>query len=187
MLTLQLDSYAADKALLSTNQLSFVELAAPEAKVSRKQCGVKSSNVIISSPHMPIVLARPVPESYGHGLTFPSGLTTSCCMLLQDPLGIGRQSNSDNANARSLAMAYNSLSKVLTALRHSAPAAATAQAFSATAAALAIGGLGQQQLQHVPWRDSPLTRWLQERLHAASAITLLGTVSASTEVSSYSY
>jgi hypothetical protein len=102
-------------------------------------------------------------------------------LVLQDPLGIGRSSN-DNANARSMAMACNSLAKVLAALRHSAPAGGAAAAPSA-ASALANSGLaaaGQQQ--HVPWRDSPLTRWLQERLHAATAITMLGTVSASTEV-----
>jgi hypothetical protein len=110
------------------------------------------------------------------------------CLGLQDPLGIGRSSN-DNANARSLAMAYNSLAKVLAALRHSAPAAAGTGASVAVpagavgaSAALAAGGLAVGQQQHVPWRDSPLTRWLQERLHAASAITMLGTVSASTEV-----
>jgi hypothetical protein len=33
MLTLQLDSYEADGTLLQRNTLSFVELAAPEAKV----------------------------------------------------------------------------------------------------------------------------------------------------------
>jgi kinesin family protein 4/21/27 len=102
--------------------------------------------------------------------------------VLQDPLGIGRNSN-DNANARSMAMAYNSLAKVLAALRHSAPAAAGGAAAAASAAsALANNGLAAGQQQHVPWRDSPLTRWLQERLHAATAITMLGTVSASTEV-----
>jgi kinesin family protein 4/21/27 len=104
-------------------------------------------------------------------------------LVLQDPLGIGRSSN-DNANARSMAMAYNSLAKVLAALRHSAPAGGAAAAPS-TASALANGGLAAGQQQHVPWRDSPLTRWLQERLHAATAITMLGTVSASTEVGGY--
>lgn len=40
----------------------------------------------------------------------------------------------------------------------------------------------QQLLQHVPWRDSPLTRWLQEQLHAANAILVLGTISTEIEV-----
>lgn len=39
MLTLQLDSYAADGTLLQRNTLSFVELAAPEPKVRMQGTG----------------------------------------------------------------------------------------------------------------------------------------------------
>lgn len=100
----------------------------------------------------------------------------------QDPLGMGR--STESANGRSLAITYNSLSKVLLALRNSAPAtAAVPGPTGAAAAALAAGSqTGLQQLQRVPWRDSALTRWLQDRLHAAKAITLVGTVSAAAEV-----
>lgn len=92
--------------------------------------------------------------------------------------------STEGVSGRSLAMTYNSLSKVLLALRNSAPAtAAVPGPTGAAAAALAVGSqTGLQQLQHVPWRDSALTRWLQERLHAAQAITLVGTVSAAAEV-----
>eukprot|EP00775_Hariotina_reticulata_P006387 gene6387-6619_t len=79
-----------------------------------------------------------------------------------------RSSENATAASRSLAVAYNSLGKVLSALRHSAPAAA-ATAGGAPA--------GSQLHARVPWRDSPLTRWLQEHLDKATAITLLGTVS----------
>jgi kinesin family protein 4/21/27 len=71
-------------------------------------------------------------------------------------------------------MSYNSLGKVLSALKSSA---------------LALGhGGGQRQgphqggLVHVPWRESPLTRWLKEPLQCARNILLLGTVSPAAEV-----
>ena len=93
-------------------------------------------------------------------------------LLLQDP----RSAENASAASRSLAIAYSSLGKVLSALRHSAPAAAAAAAAPGNAAAgsqlNAASGAAR-----VPWRDSPLTRWLQEHLNKASAISLLGTVS----------
>lgn len=115
-------------------------------------------------------------------------LTAAVCPVdaVQDPLGAGRTSGSESASARSLAVAYSTLSKVLSALRNTSAGAASAlgQAAAAAAAAASITSQQQQQqlLQHVPWRDSPLTRWLQDQLHAANAIVVLGTISTELEV-----
>jgi kinesin family protein 4/21/27 len=103
--------------------------------------------------------------------------------LLQDPLNAGRNSGTETASARSLAVAYSTLSKVLAALRNtSAGAGSLGQAANASLTNVAGQQQQQQQLQHLPWRDSPLTRWLQEQLHAANAILLLGTISTDVEV-----
>lgn len=111
---------------------------------------------------------------------------------LQDPLNLsGRSSGSDSAHARSLAVAYSTLGKVLSALRNTSASARTFGPAGPTqpAATAPASGLTQQQqqqqqlLQHVPWRDSPLTRWLQEQLNGANAILVLGTVSTEVEVS----
>lgn len=98
----------------------------------------------------------------------------------------GNSRCTEAATARSMAMAYSSLSKVLQALRHSAPATALEPGPTGAAAAALAAGIqnSMHQLQHVPWRDSPLTRWLQERLHAARRIALLGTVTTLIEVRS---
>jgi len=92
-------------------------------------------------------------------------------LLLQDP----RSTENASAASRSLAIAYSSLGKVLSALRHSAPAAAAAAAPGNAAAGNQLNAASGAA--RVPWRDSPLTRWLQEHLNKASAISLLGTVS----------
>ena len=99
----------------------------------------------------------------------------------QDPLNAGRNTSSESASARSLAVAYSTLSKVLSALRNTS-AGGSAQGAAAGGATLQQQQQQQQLLQHVPWRDSPLTRWLQEQLHAANAILVLGTVSTEVEV-----
>jgi hypothetical protein len=59
---------------------------------------------------------------------------------------------------RRLALSYGSLSKVLAALQVRTPPG------------------------RVPWRDSALTRWLQQPLQSASEVVLLGTVSEAREV-----
>lgn len=105
---------------------------------------------------------------------------------VQDPCSAGRCTGTESASARSLAVAYSTLSKVLSALRNtSASSGALGQQAAATAASSAAAQQQQPQqqlLQHVPWRDSPLTRWLQEQLHAANAILVLGTISFEIEV-----
>lgn len=93
----------------------------------------------------------------------------------------GRSSGTESASARSLAVAYSTLSKVLAALRNTS-AGAGALCQPAAAGSAAQQQQQQQLLQHVPWRDSPLTRWLQEQLHAANAILVLGTISTEVEV-----
>lgn len=98
---------------------------------------------------------------------------------LQDPLNTNRTSGTESAGARGLAVAYSTLSKVLSALRNTSAGASCGMG----PAAAAVAQQQQQMLQHVPWRDSPLTRWLQEQLHGANAILLLGTVSPEIEVS----
>lgn len=94
----------------------------------------------------------------------------------------GRSSGTESAGARSLAVAYSSLSKVLSALRNTSAGAGALGQQQPGGSSAAQQQHQQQLLQHVPWRDSPLTRWLQEQLHAANAILVLGTVSTEIEV-----
>jgi hypothetical protein len=59
MVTLQLDSYSADRALLSSTTLSFVELAAPEPKVGM-QSWLLSRHMQLTSERQPTAAtARP--------------------------------------------------------------------------------------------------------------------------------
>jgi hypothetical protein len=81
----------------------------------------------------------------------------------------------DAGLSRSLSLAYTSLTSVLTALRAAPPAAAARRAASPSAAAAGAG--------HVPYRDSPLTRWLKGPLSTAGALLVLATVSPSPEAS----
>lgn len=67
----------------------------------------------------------------------------------------------DEALQRSLSLAYTSLASVLLSLR------------SATNYLAAIRG---GEAPHVPWRDSPLTKWLQPGLSRATRIVIIGTV-----------
>lgn len=86
----------------------------------------------------------------------------------QDPLNFGQPS--DAQLARSLATSYSTLGKVLLALRQGGrPGSRAGEGAGA--------GPG-----HVPWRDSPLTRWLQDKLQSAAHLMLVATVSASSEV-----
>lgn len=113
------------------------------------------------------------------------GPSLGCCQQpvgVQDPLNANRTSGSESASARSLAVGYSTLSKVLSALRNTSAGAA-----GTMGPAAAQQQQQQQLLQHVPWRDSPLTRWLQEQLHAANAILLLGTISPEIEVGRLGY
>ncbi|GFR41506.1 hypothetical protein Agub_g2200 [Astrephomene gubernaculifera] len=118
MLNIQLTGFAASGEQLATN-LTFVELAAPEAK-----------------------------DLMGYPAAVDGGL------------------------ARSLSLAYASLTAVITALR-----------------AGTSSGLGSARNQespargrtHVPWRDSPLTRWLKGCLDMAGSILVIATVAPGSE------
>ena len=76
---------------------------------------------------------------------------------MQDAYGL-RAPRIDDALQRSLSLAYASLASVLLAMR-SGPQGSS----SATGS-------------HVPWRDSPLTKWLRPQVHDASHIVVLATV-----------
>lgn len=65
---------------------------------------------------------------------------------------------SDNPQTRYLATCYTSLSKVLLALKRGPPAT-----FKTTGAAARLSD-PHTAMQHVPYRDSPLTKWLQDVL-----------------------
>lgn len=65
---------------------------------------------------------------------------------------------------RSKMVGFSSLQAVVTALQ-----VATAKARAG------------KTLAHIPWRDSPLTRWLKDPLFLAASVLMVGTVSASVE------
>lgn len=65
---------------------------------------------------------------------------------------------------RNKMVGFSSLQSVITALQ-----VATAKARAGKA------------LAHIPWRDSPLTRWLKEPLFSAASVLLLSTVSSAVE------
>jgi hypothetical protein len=73
---------------------------------------------------------------------------------------------SDPGLTRSLSLAYASLTSVLKALTRP-------RAGSTTTSAPA---------SHIPWRDSPLTRWLQHPLSNAAELLVVGTVAPGPEV-----
>jgi len=84
--------------------------------------------------------------------------------------------HSDSPNARFLATCYMSLSKVLHALRRG-PLSAAARG------APAPSRLPDPHLamQHVPYRDSPLTKWLHDTLSSSRHLLVLATVSWAAE------
>lgn len=86
----------------------------------------------------------------------------------QDPIGYCQ--GTDPAAARYLAMSYNALSNVISAMKQAGPNILPQQLNSSNS------------LQHVPWRDSPLTRWLQSRLQPAHEVLVVGTVLSGPEV-----
>jgi kinesin family protein 4/21/27 len=72
---------------------------------------------------------------------------------------------SDPALTRSLSLAYASLTSIIKALTRPRAGAANAP-----------GG------PHIPWRDSPLTRWLQQPMSEAAELLVVGTVAPGPEV-----
>lgn len=90
-----------------------------------------------------------------HSIKLP--MDRSCA---QDMHGL-RSGRIDSALQRSLSLAYTSLASVLLSLRSSASYHAAIRGADAP---------------HVPWRDSPLTKWLQPALSRAVRIVIIGTV-----------
>ena len=80
----------------------------------------------------------------------------NACSQVQDAYGL-RPARVDEGLQRSLSLAYASLASVLLALRSASGGTHTAP-------------------PHVPWRDAPLTRWLQPGLGRARRIALVATV-----------
>ena len=76
-----------------------------------------------------------------------------------------RAQRTDDALQRGLARAYTSLASVLLALRSSSHLRAALRGAAADAAGA-----------HVPWRDSPLTKWLRPRLATSASVVVLATV-----------
>eukprot|EP00892_Ulva_mutabilis_P012188 jgi/Ulvmu1/9341/UM050_0092.1 len=74
----------------------------------------------------------------------------------------------DEALQRQLARSYTALASVLLALRS-----------DVTSAAASALHAQPGDPPHVPWRDSPLTKWLRPVLTAANALTILATVDPS--------
>ncbi|PNH12501.1 Kinesin-like protein KIF27 [Tetrabaena socialis] len=145
MLNVQLSGWSASGEQLATN-LTFVELAAPEAKV---RGGPGSGMRTIRGSH---ACKRPADEAHcilkgklaesrsqeGTGKVFARPAPPPQDMM-------GYPAPADSGLTRSLSLAYASLTAVLTALR-------------------AEGGREESPSRghsHVPWRDSPLTRWLK--------------------------
>ena len=93
------------------------------------------------------------------------------CMLpdQQDSLGrpLSGSACQDSALGRALSLGFTSLTAVVTALK---------QAAGANGSGVPSSGAGL-----VPWRDSPLTRWLQPALGSALHVLFLATVAPGPE------
>ncbi|KAJ9506705.1 hypothetical protein QJQ45_030462, partial [Haematococcus lacustris] len=85
--------------------------------------------------------------------------------------------SADPSMTRALSLAYSSLTAVCKALRP----AATAGGASGAARLGRADGPATPSSARVPWRDSPLTRWLQDTLSGAKEMLLLATVAPGAE------
>jgi hypothetical protein len=167
MLTVHLTTRDVRGALVSS-RLTFVELAPVEAKVGRGRCAALRPAPAAPRQRAALrLLSCCCPMARGGGCGRAAHAAAPGCP--QDPLGWSPPA--DAQLAKSLARSYSTLGKVLAGLRQAARPGACA------AVGVAAGGA-----QHLPWRESPLTRWLQGKLQAASNVLLLATVSASPEV-----
>ncbi len=84
--------------------------------------------------------------------------------------------------SRTLSVALSTLSAVVAALRQQSlaarpPPGLAAPDGAAARAAGAGGWMAGPAAGHVPWRDSPLTRWLQQPLAAAGHLLVVAAVS----------
>ncbi|GLC51685.1 hypothetical protein PLESTB_000529000 [Pleodorina starrii] len=86
---------------------------------------------------------------------------------------MGYPTAADSGLTRSLSLAYASLTAVITALR--APGGGGPGSRRGTSDSPSRGHT------HVPWRDSPLTRWLKGCLDAAGSILVIATVAPGSE------
>jgi hypothetical protein len=179
MLTLQLVTRRGD-APYQAQTLTFIELVSPEVKVCCRhvQSGMGESASsdcrqrflvglpdIASQPWLPRI---PEPLLSGTSVRHlaPHSHHSQCPpRSMQDAYGL-RAARVDDALQRSLSLAYASLASVLLALRSSSHIKA------------ALRGC---DTHHIPWRDSPLTKWLRPHLSTAAAIVLLATVAPGVE------
>lgn len=86
---------------------------------------------------------------------------------------MGYPAAADSALTRSLSLSYASLTAVVSALK----------AGGSGASGRPESPYRGQQPPHVPWRDSPLTRWLKGCLGGSASVLVIATAAPGPEVS----
>eukprot|EP00798_Chlamydomonas_sp_ICE-L_P007937 gene7937-1151_t len=155
MLTIMLSGTEANNGLLRT-KLSFIELASPEPKDQRR---------------LPVQLLNQVSAIVSYLVLRPHQSKPSLIELAppgpRDALGHPIP-GTDPALSRSLSLAFGSLTSVMAAL-------------------VKVQGEGvtvEEGPPHVPWRDSLLTRWLQDVLSSMERMLVMACVAPGPEAAS---